>query len=426
MKYLLLDTNIYLHYKDFEQIDWATIVNDNDFAIVVPYIVIREIDKHKDGAKGKIKNRARAVSSKFGNYFLDDEYKGKVSLIQIEDPSNDILVSHNLHRDICDDVIIGAALEYEHKDDIIVIAHDKTLLIKAKNAGLKFLPKMPEEYLIAEEKSEEEKEYERCRKELEQLKNRQPKPQITFANGETILRLKMPESVDVDSELEYKMTQIRNAHPHLHKPDVQIDDENPLDTLCRMATWPQYALYSEEQLEKHNEELNKYYTYAEQYYRFRIEAQKLANELEELQFIVKNDGNTETGTMNIALRLPDDVMFYNENSVRRMNGIEPEAPTIIGDKFREFGRGLGLNLISPYAGLDIPQMKCWDLTKPSTRLNFNISTDSLVHGVKRRLNIKHSLYVNTKQCGNFAIHWCICAAGCIESISGTLNVIIEQ
>ncbi len=426
MKYLLLDTNIYLHYKDFEQIDWATIVNDNDFAIVVPYIVIREIDKHKDGKKGKIKNRARVVSSKFGNYFLDDEYKGKVKLIQIDDPSNGILESHNLHRDICDDVIVGAALEYEHKDDIIVIAHDKTLLIKAKNAGLKFLPQMPEEYLIAEEKSEEEKEYERCRKELEQLKNRQPKPQITFANGETILRLKMPESVDVDSELEYKMTQIRNAHPHLHKPDVQIDDENPLDTLCRMATWPQYALYSEEQLEKHNEELNKYYTYAERYYRFKIEAQKLANELEELQFIVKNDGNTETGTMNIALRLPDDVMFYNENSVRRMNDIEPEAPTIIGDKFREFGRGLGLNLISPYGGLDIPQMKCWDLTKPSTQLNFNISTDSLVHGVKRRLNIKHSLYVNTKQCGNFAIDWCICAAGCVKPISGTLNVIIER
>ncbi len=70
MKYILLDTNIYLHYKDFEQIDWATIVNDKEFAIVVPYIVIREIDKHKDGQKGKIKSRAKAVSSKFGRYFL--------------------------------------------------------------------------------------------------------------------------------------------------------------------------------------------------------------------------------------------------------------------------------------------------------------------------------------------------------------------
>ncbi len=426
MKYLLLDTNIYLHYKDFEQIDWATIVSDKDFAIVVPYTVIDEIDKHKDGQKSKLKNRARTISSKFGSYFLNDEYKGKINLIQIENPTDEILEIHNLHRDCNDDVIIGSALMYEHKDDVIVIANDNTLLIKAKNAGLKFLPQMPEEYLIAEEKSEEEKEYERCRKELEQLKNRQPKPLITFANGETILRLKAPKSIDVDSELEYKMVQIRNAHPHLHKPDVKMDDKNPFDTLCRMATWPRYALYSEEQLEKHNEELNKYYACAEQYYRFKIETQKLANELEELQFFVKNDGNMETGTMNIVLRLPDDVLFYNENSVNHMNDIKPEAPTLIGDKFREFGRGFGLNLINPHGGLDIPQMKCWDLTKPSSQLNVDISTDSLVHGVKRRLNIKHSLYVNTKQCGNFAINWCICAAGCVKPVYGTLNVIIEH
>lgn len=77
MKYLLLDTNIYLHYKDFEQIDWDTIVNDKDFTIIVPYTVVREIDKYKDGPRGKIKTRVKSVSSKFGDYFLDDNYQKK-------------------------------------------------------------------------------------------------------------------------------------------------------------------------------------------------------------------------------------------------------------------------------------------------------------------------------------------------------------
>ena len=54
MKYLFLDTNVYLHYIDFEQIDWKKLI-DSDFTIVVPPIVIREIDKHKDNNRGKIR-----------------------------------------------------------------------------------------------------------------------------------------------------------------------------------------------------------------------------------------------------------------------------------------------------------------------------------------------------------------------------------
>jgi rRNA-processing protein FCF1 len=65
MKYLFLDTNVYLHYMDFEQIDWKELI-DSDFTIVVPPIVIREIDKHKDNNRGKIQSKAKAVSKKFG------------------------------------------------------------------------------------------------------------------------------------------------------------------------------------------------------------------------------------------------------------------------------------------------------------------------------------------------------------------------
>ena len=50
---------------DFEQIDWKKLI-DSDFTIVVPPIVIREIDKHKDNNRGKIQSKAKAVSKKFG------------------------------------------------------------------------------------------------------------------------------------------------------------------------------------------------------------------------------------------------------------------------------------------------------------------------------------------------------------------------
>ena len=95
MKYLLLDTNIYLHYIDFEQIDWGTIIGDKEYEIVVPYTVIKEIDKYKDGPKSKIKVRAKAVASKFGCYFLNDDYNKQIKLVQINDPSDEILIRYH-------------------------------------------------------------------------------------------------------------------------------------------------------------------------------------------------------------------------------------------------------------------------------------------------------------------------------------------
>lgn len=41
MKYLFLDTNIYIHYIDVEQINWNKIVGDADITIVVPRITLR-------------------------------------------------------------------------------------------------------------------------------------------------------------------------------------------------------------------------------------------------------------------------------------------------------------------------------------------------------------------------------------------------
>lgn len=71
MKYLLLDTNIYLHYIDFEQIDWGTIIGDKEYEIVVPYTVIKEIDKYKDGPKSKIKVRAKGGRFKIWLLFFE-------------------------------------------------------------------------------------------------------------------------------------------------------------------------------------------------------------------------------------------------------------------------------------------------------------------------------------------------------------------
>ena len=61
MKYVFLDTNVFLQFKDFEQIPWGELIGDNDFAIVVSDVVSREIDKHEDSARGAVLNAVSAL-----------------------------------------------------------------------------------------------------------------------------------------------------------------------------------------------------------------------------------------------------------------------------------------------------------------------------------------------------------------------------
>jgi hypothetical protein len=63
------DTNIALHYKGLEEIDWRTLVGaakDDEVVVVVTAVVLREIDAQKDRGRGVVQGRARRVSSWFG------------------------------------------------------------------------------------------------------------------------------------------------------------------------------------------------------------------------------------------------------------------------------------------------------------------------------------------------------------------------
>ena len=126
------------------------------FIIVVPKIVIREIDRHKDQSRGKIQKRAKSISSKFSKILLDG-IKSRYIIETCKDPSKECFEGGDFNKDINDDWFILSALKSGYDiQNIVVISSDNNLLLKAKENGLAY-KKMPETYLIKEELSEEEK-----------------------------------------------------------------------------------------------------------------------------------------------------------------------------------------------------------------------------------------------------------------------------
>ena len=67
MNYIVLDTNIFIHFRDFDQIDWKSILNSKeDFLILIPPIIIDELDSHKYNKNPKISKRVKRILPKMG------------------------------------------------------------------------------------------------------------------------------------------------------------------------------------------------------------------------------------------------------------------------------------------------------------------------------------------------------------------------
>jgi predicted ribonuclease YlaK len=113
MKYLFLDTNVFLHYIDIEQINWKHLItNGEDFTIVIPAIVFREIDKIKDSGSGKVQKRAKKISSKIGDIFLENKNLN-FPIIKCNDPLSNQFDEMKFNKWINDDWIILCILQFK-------------------------------------------------------------------------------------------------------------------------------------------------------------------------------------------------------------------------------------------------------------------------------------------------------------------------
>ena len=58
--YCFLDTDVLMHFTDFDQADWVMFLNAKQVYLVFPITVVHELNKHKDdGSKPGLQKRAR-------------------------------------------------------------------------------------------------------------------------------------------------------------------------------------------------------------------------------------------------------------------------------------------------------------------------------------------------------------------------------
>lgn len=176
---VVVDTNIFLHFRPLREFPWATLVG-GEVTVVVCAQVIRELDSQKDKAsKSSIRDRARRA----------------LQLVEAgEDIANGVLLEvlpfdtkaeafpPELSVDVPDDRIVAVALELaEAGRDVRVMTDDVGPRLKCRALRLPTLAAPDQMRLPVED--ETQKEIRRLKRELLELESASPTMSLSFPDG---------------------------------------------------------------------------------------------------------------------------------------------------------------------------------------------------------------------------------------------------
>lgn len=190
-KMLVPDTNVLLNSIMFDAIPWKSIVEGHDVDVVITITVIDELDRLKtDTRQPKRQSKARELLSKLGSLLADSDAGSRASLAS---GVNLLIGSLNPHHDWnalgldprqMDDRILAdvLALRAANPDaGVTLMTSDLGMMLRAKGRELSVIA--PPQSI---DSSQGESEEERLQRELNRLKNRQPRLVIDLVKTPTI------------------------------------------------------------------------------------------------------------------------------------------------------------------------------------------------------------------------------------------------
>lgn len=253
MKYIFIDTNIFLHFQDFRKIDWKKEAKAKECTLMLAPIVLDELDKKKIGTN-RIGKKARQVLSAIED-LIDKAVLNKTVRFEVllEKPMQRIYDENELNFKEPDHRLFASIIDFKEKkqvDDILLCTNDVGPRLRAKQYGIALL-NLSEKYLLPEQESEAEKQIKKLEQENAKLKNRIPKLSIAFDDSYEYIKFET-ENFDLIDYEDYKaqcFAEIKQKYPYMEDVDPY---KNPLGGL--MILMP-----DSNQINAYNSNLDKFF-----------------------------------------------------------------------------------------------------------------------------------------------------------------------
>ena len=432
MKYAILDTNTFLHFQLFIEIDWQSFLSADEVTLIVSSTVLQELDKKKYSEQDiRIKNRAKKVINTF-NQILEKQILFKKEKSQLHFLTSEPAIdwkNENLDSSIPDDRIIATCIEmHTQHNDVVLITADFGLKLKAKNKSINVL-ELPGEYLLKEKQSKEQAELQDLREKVIKLESTFPKLSLMILNGEnpsSFIKYEISKQA-IYPEAKYEREINEKVNEVLILAENKItQNTNPL--LGNLGGIRQ------EDFDEFKKKLDKYKNELYEYYRNLWEYEGFLSRLVEINFLISNDGNTPGKDIDVNIHFPDGFKIFDLDELpnKPNEPKSPDTPMTLAESMQ--------SLISPtyfnfphwdYIGRNMmnisPQQRNFSGPSIKKTNSYNVSyhINSLKHKTSHKLDTIYLYFESYTDINSFSVDYNLLAANYPEKFEGKLNLIFN-
>lgn len=423
--YCFIDSNSFLHYRMFTDINWNKVSNSSSVLLIVCTAVLRELDQKKFSEYDiNIRNRSQKVLSKMSKMVTSNKIhkiKKTLDLMFISSEPSINWEKEGLSAQIPDDRIIASILEQKNNfKNIILVTSDIGLKLKANMKGIKCIS-LPDEYRLNIKKDKRQKEIEKLRNKITILENRLP-----------VLKLKILADNEPADFIEITLNQITApSEDELAEKLRVIKDELKYKPSQKFGILTDLLLYPKYEIERYEKDLDKYIEEMLKYYKKEYKFKELQSRLIELKFVIINNGNQPAEDIDIFIHFPDGFVMFPEDKL-------PQKPK---EAEKPIPPRTQTEMISNIVSLSMPNLPISNIPSINPNINQNFSSgpkirktnsyeveyslNKLKHGIQMYLDGPvYILFESIELAKPFKISYSILADNLPKASNGNLNIVI--
>jgi len=434
VKFAFIDTNIFLHYAQPDEVDWCGVLGADSVTLVVAPVVIRELNNKKD-TPGPKKTRVRAASAlRWLGQFIGKSSpqirKNVDVLLQPHDPHIDFN-KFRLSQAINDDWLIAALLEFiqeAHAQNVLLATEDIGLIIKAQAHGIA-TQQLPEALKLPEEVEPAEKRAKELEEELRRLRNAMPDLYLVFDDDKSYVNVQLPSApVFTSQSLREKIDEVKRKCPKLSKPTGY----SGADLIRGVVLVP-------EEIDEYNRSLDNYFRLYEEYLEKKANYELLKWGTVRLQIKLLDRGSAPAKDVDVRMHFPDGFGLYDEDGLRkaiimpreparpktRLEGEASDAAALISAI-----ESFSLTGLSPPTSMRSMKTMYSNVGYWSIRQKDSFDTyahvKELKHYLRTSLEPLFVVFPSRDAAKSFSIDYDLIAANVPEKINGKLHLVVEM
>jgi hypothetical protein len=304
--FVFIDTNVPLHHRSFDEVDWPREFGVDSVTLVFAPVTLAELDDKKWSGGRRERARAKAVLKKLDALQVSStpvKVRDGVNAIALDaEPADALFAQHRLSTKSQDDRLLASFIEFRQahpSDRVLILAADTGLGAKARSRQIELVA--PAEHLeLPDEPDDVERERDKYRRELAELKSAAPDLRLTFGDDKYHTHYSLRSFSDYDAAaMERLLGEWRSRHPHISTTFPPVMEAISGISLKSLAGFP--GVVTEDDAAKHNAAIDAYYKQYQDFLKTWPGAVRGVARIVTLEFVLENSGTAPADDVDVQI-----------------------------------------------------------------------------------------------------------------------------